>query len=153
MGSHLGRAFAGAYRGDGECAGGFGVEFGALAWPAVSGGASLAIALRRSSYGCGCARERREEGEARATERVERPGGSGRRPDQVNPVGRGASTTPAYGRHVAVAGWDEAGATRAGEREGGGRPGRCLGRKGGGVGPAAPAPFSIFFNFFSQVLF
>jgi len=88
-----------------------------------------------------------EEGEreVRATERVERPGGSGRRPDQVKPVGRGASTTPAYGRHVAGAGWSEAGAARAGERGGGGRPGRCLGRKGGGVGPAAPAPFSIFF--------
>jgi len=60
-GSHLGRAFAGAYRGDGERAGGFGVEFGALAWLAVSSGASPAMALRRSSYGCGCAREWRKE--------------------------------------------------------------------------------------------
>jgi len=52
-GSHLGRAFAGAYCDDGERAGGFGVEIGALAWPAVSSGASSAMALRRSSYGCG----------------------------------------------------------------------------------------------------
>ena len=82
-GSHLGRAFAGAYRGDGECAGGLGVEVGALAWPAVSSGA-----LRR--WRCGGAAtaatlasgggRRREE---RVTERVEWPGGAGRRPDQV----------------------------------------------------------------------
>ena len=118
---------------------------------------------RRSFSGDGAAaellrlwlRSRAEEGEreARATERVERPGGSARRPDQVKPVGRGASTTPAYGRHVAGAGRSEAGAARGGERGGGGRPGRYLGRKGGGVGPAAPAPFSIFLNFFSQILF
>jgi len=56
-GSHLGRAFAGAYRDDGECTGGFGVEIGALEWPAVSSGAAPAMALRRSSYGCGCAHE------------------------------------------------------------------------------------------------
>jgi len=101
-------------------------------------------------------RSRAEEGEreARATERVERPGGSGRCPDKVKPVGRDASTTPAYGRHVAGAGWSEAGAARAGERGGGGRLGCWLDRKGGGVGPAAPVPFSIFFlNFFSQILF
>jgi len=64
-GSHLGRAFARAYRGDGECAGGFGVEFGALPWPAVSGGTSPAMALRRSSYGCGCACKWRKERERR----------------------------------------------------------------------------------------
>ena len=101
-GSHLSRAFAGAYRGDGECAGGFGVEFGALATEC------RISSERRSFSGDGAAakllrlwlRLRVEEGEreARATERVERHGGSGRRPDMVKPVGRGASTTPAYGR-------------------------------------------------------
>jgi len=64
-GSHLGRAFAGAYLDDGECAGGFGVEIRALEWPAVSSGAAPAMALRWSSYGCGCTREWREEGERR----------------------------------------------------------------------------------------
>jgi len=37
--SHLGRAHAGAYRGDGECAGALGVELEALVRPAASGGA------------------------------------------------------------------------------------------------------------------
>jgi len=49
MGSHLGRTFAGAYGDDGECSGGFGVEVGALAWPAVSSGAAPVMALRWSS--------------------------------------------------------------------------------------------------------
>jgi len=65
MGSHLGRTFAGAYRDDGECSGSFGVEVGALVWPAVSSGAAPVMVLRRSSYGCGCAREWRDEGERR----------------------------------------------------------------------------------------
>ena len=55
--SHLGRTFVGAYRDDGECSDGFSVEDGALVWPAM--------ALRQRSYGFGCARERREEGERR----------------------------------------------------------------------------------------
>ena len=68
-------------------------------------------------------------------------GGVGRRPDQGGwRWSAAARPTPAYGRHVAVAGWGEAGATRGRERGGGGRPGRWLGRKGGGVGPAAPVP-------------
>jgi len=72
-------------------------------------------------------------------EPASRPGGW--RPAAVRP-------TPAYGRHVAGAGWSEA-RSRARERgEGGGRLGRSLGRKGSGVGPAAPAPF-LFLNFFS----
>jgi len=37
--SHLGRAYATAYRGEGECDGGLGVEVEALARAAVSGGA------------------------------------------------------------------------------------------------------------------
>jgi len=71
--------------------------------------------------------------EAWATERMERPGSSGRRPDQVKPAGRGASTTSAYGRHVAVASWDEAGV-------------RARARGEGEAGRAS-------LNFFSQFLF
>jgi len=68
-----------------------------------------------------------------------------------------ARSSPAYGRHVADAGWDEAGVrVREREGEGGGRPGHGLGRKGGGVGPAAPAPFSFllisFLKFFSKFI-
>ena len=45
--------------------------------------------------------------------------GAGWRPDRVKPVGRAAaSTTPAYGRHVAGAGWSEAGASARGRSEG-----------------------------------
>jgi len=43
-----------------------------------------------------------------------------------------ARPTPAYGRHVAGAGWSEAGAARAGERGGGAGCAVQLGRKGGG---------------------
>jgi len=100
-------------------------------------------------------RSRVEEGEreARATERVERPGGSGRRPDQVKPVGHGASTTPAYGRHVAGAEWSEAGAARG--REGRGRQAGLLsGPKERRGWPSSACPlFHFFLNFFSQILF
>jgi len=44
--------------------------------------------------------------------------GAGCRPDRGKPIGRGASTTPAYGRHVAGAGWSEAGAVRGREGRG-----------------------------------
>ena len=93
-----------------------------------------------------------EEGrEARATERVERPGGAGRRPDQVKAVGRGASNAgvrPPRGRRRV-----ERGGRRAREREGRGSGPRCLaGPKGRRVGPAAPVPFPFFLNFFSQIL-
>jgi len=43
-----------------------------------------------------------------------------------------ARPTPAYGRHVAGAGWSEAGAARAGERRWGAGRAVQLGRKGGG---------------------
>jgi len=76
--------------------------------------------------------------------------GEGWRSDHVKPVGRGASTTPAYGRHVAGAGWSEGGAAR--RRERGGEAGRAvwLGRKGGG---SAQQCLSAFFEFlFSKSL-
>ena len=72
-GSHLGRAFAGAYRGDDECAGGLGVEVGALAWPAVSSGAlrqwRCGGAAMAATLASGGGRRREERGD-----RVE-PGG------------------------------------------------------------------------------
>jgi len=59
-----------------------------------------------------------------------------------------ARPTPAYGRHVAGAGWSEAGAARGRER--GGEAGRAawLGRKGGGSAQQRLSPFSFFLNFF-----
>jgi len=70
--SHLGRAFAGAYRGD-KCAGGLGVEVGALAWPAVSSGAlrqwRCGGAAMAATLASGGGRRREERGD-----RVE-PGG------------------------------------------------------------------------------
>jgi len=85
---------------------------------------------------------------------MERPGSSGRRPDQVKPIGRGASTTPAYGRHVAVAGWDEAG-VRARERgEGEAGQAAAWAEREAGLAQQRLPPFSILFlNFFSQILF
>jgi len=72
--------------------------------------------------------------------------GAGCRPDRGKPVGRGASTTPAYGRHVAGAGWSEVGA-RARER-GEGKPFHAvsLGRKGGGSAQQR-LPLFFFFEF------
>jgi len=140
--SHLGRAHAGAYRSDGECTGALGGELEALVRSAASGGAFSGNGARRDC--CCCAA--RAEGEARAIEWMEgfwgrgsasQPGGW-RRPATARP-------TTAYGRHVAVAGWSEAGVHARERGGGGGRPGCWLGRKGGGVGPVAPVPFSIFF--------
>ena len=70
--------------------------------------------------------------------------GAGCRPDWGKPVGRGTSTTPAYGRHVAGAGWSEASAARGRER--GGEAGRAvwLGRKGGGSAQQRLSPFLFF---------
>ena len=148
--SHLGRAYARAYRGDGERAGVLGVEFGALVRPAASDGAfsgnraaGAAAAVRTEEGGRGAGN--RMEGVVSGRGSASRPGGWR--------WSAAARPTPTYGRHVAVAGWGEAGAARGREGGGGGRPGRWLGRKGGGVGPAAPVPFSIFFlKFFSQII-
>jgi len=149
-GSHLGRAFAGAYCGDGECTGGLGVEVGALAWPAVSSGAlqrwrcsGAATAATLASGG-----GRREE---RATERVEWPGGAGRRPDQVK-----AGRPRRVQRRRTAATWPAPcgarRAPRAGERGEGKRaalPGwaeREAGR------PSSACPLSLFLNLFCQIL-
>ena len=81
-----------------------------------------------------------EEREERAIERVEWPGGAGRRPDQVKAVGRGASNAGARrapcagergeGKRATLSGWAE----------------REAGR------PSSACPLSLFFNFFSQIL-
>ena len=79
------------------------------------------------------------------------PGGAGWRPDQDKPVGRGASTTPAYGRHMAGVGWIKG--ARARER-GEGKPGRAasLGQKGGGSAQQRLPPFLFFEFIFSKKL-
>ena len=64
-----------------------------------------------------------------------------------------ARPTPAYGRHVAGAGWSEAGAARAGERGGGAGRAVQLGQKGGGSAQQRLPPFPFFFeNSFLQIL-
>ena len=60
--------------------------------------------------------------------------------------------TPAYGRHVAGAGWSEAGAARTGESGGGAGRAVQLGRKGGGSAQQRLSPFPFLLNFFSQIL-
>ena len=67
-------------------------------------------------------------------EPASRPGGVWR-PAAARPM-------PAYGRHVAGAGWSEAGSARAGERGGGAGRAAQLGRKGGG---SAQQRLSLFF--------
>jgi len=76
--------------------------------------------------------------------------GAGWRPNRDKPVGRGASTTPAYGRHLAGVGWIKAGA-RALER-GEGKTGRAasLGRMGGGSAQQRLPPFLFFSISFLQ---
>ena len=142
--SHLGRARAGAYRGEDERGGGLGAENGLLAWPAASGGARSTMAPRGRC--CCCARERGRRGSGEGTEW----GCLGAQGGVPTGISRSAaSTTPAYGRHVAGAEWSEAG-VRTRER-GEGRPGRAawLGRKGGGSAQQRLPPFLFFLNFFS----
>ena len=151
--SHLGRTFARAYPSDGECPGALGVELEALVWPATSGGALSGNGARRS--GCCCAVRAEEEGEGgRGGDRMEgvawepapasRPGGW--RPAAARP-------TPAYGRHVAGAGWSKAGAARAGERGGGAGRAAQLGQKGGGSAPQRLPPFPFFLKFLFSKFF
>jgi len=81
-----------------------------------------------------------------------RLGARGAVPTGVSWSASGSSTTPAYGRHVAGVGWSEAGA-RARERGGGNWAARLGWAEREAVGPAAPAPFSLFFEFvFSKKL-
>jgi len=91
-------------------------------------------------------RERGGRRESGAGETEWRLGARGAVPTGVSRSASGASTTLAYGRHVAGAGWSEAG-VRARER-GEGRPGRAawLGRKGGGSAQQRLSPF-LFFEF------
>jgi len=72
-------------------------------------------------------------------------GGAGWRPDLVKPVGwAAASTTPAYGRHVAGAEWSEAGASARGRGEG--ELGRAAERADREAGrPSSACPFFLFF--------
>jgi len=96
-------------------------------------------------------RTEEEEREARATERVEWPGGAGRRPDQVKAVGRGASNAgvrPPRGRRRV-----DQGGRRARERKGEGEAGRAAGWAEREAGRSSSAcPLSLFLNFFSQIL-
>jgi len=150
--SHLGRAYAVAYRDEGECAAGLGVEVGALVRPAASGGAFSGD----SAGGAATA----------AAALVDRGRGEGGAGDRASGVawGRGAASRPGEGgrpRHVqrrrTAATWPAPGgsrrAPRARERGGGGSgPRRWLGRKGGGSAQQRLSPFSFFLNFFSQIL-
>jgi len=148
-GFHLGRARAGAYRGEGEHGGGLGEENGPLTRPAASGGASAgngatAVAAAAAALASG-------EGEgAGGTEW--RLVARGAVPTGVSRSAERASTTPVYGRHVTGAGWSEAD-IRAWERGGEAGPRGLDGRKGRRIGPSAPAPFPLFLNFFSPILF
>jgi len=141
--SHLGRACVEAYRGEDECSGGFGAEDRSLVLPAVSGGAlqrwrcgGAATAAALTSGG--------RIGE-RGWDRMEWPGGAGRRSDQVK-AGRprrvhDADVRPPRGRRRV----DEGERPRAGERGRGNRaalsgwPEREAGR------PSSACPLSLFF--------
>jgi len=110
-------------------------------WPAVSGGATTAASLASGG--------RRGE---RGGDRMEWPGGAGRRSDKVK-AGQprrvhDADVRPPRGRRRV----DEGG-RRAREREGEETGPRSLaGPKGRRVGPAAPAPFLFFEIIFPKSL-
>ena len=87
-------------------------------WHGRRRAAELGQHWRHGGRCCYCARERRRRGSGEGTE-WRRSGGAGWRPDRVMPVGLAAmATSPAYGRHVANAGWSEAGASSRGRGEG-----------------------------------
>ena len=72
-------------------------------------------------------------------------------------VGRAAAaTSPAYGRHVAGAGWSKAGASACGRGGLGEWATRLSGPKGRRVGPAAPTHFLFFLisflNYFAKLI-
>jgi len=144
--SHLGRAYAGAYRGDGECAGDLGVEVGALVRPAASGGAFSGNGVGGAAAATAARADGGRRERARTTEWRERLGTRGGVPTRgEGVVGRGvpnAGLRPPRGRR----GMGQGG-RRARERERRGRQaGLLAGPKGRRVGPAAPVPFSIFFG-------
>jgi len=142
--SHFGRAGAEAYRGEDECSGELGSEIGALAWPAVSGGA-----LRRWR----CGRTATATALASGGRRGERSGATkwslgvrGGVPTRLRPVGRGASTTPTYGRHVAGVGWTKVGVAHG--REGRGKRAALRGwAEKEASRPSSACPLFFFFEF------
>jgi len=89
--------------------------------------------------------ERTGRGSGEGTE-WRRSGGVGRRPDRVMPVGRtAAAMSPAYGRHVAGAGWSKQAHPRArGGREELGRAAERAEREAGRHNSACP--LSLFFG-------
>jgi len=140
-GFHLGRARAGAYRGEGERDGGLGAENKLLTRPAASGGASAgngaaAVAAAAAALASG-------EGEGAGGDRMA-SGGAGCRLDRGKPVGRAAR--PQRRRTAAM--WSAPGGARRASARGRGEgetgPRGLAGPKGRRVGPAAPARFSFF---------
>jgi hypothetical protein len=108
-------------------------------------GLSPAMACGGAAAAARC--ERREEGEGG---RGGQNGGNGLGAQADVPTRGGwrpaaARPTPAYGRHVAGAGWSKAGAARAGERGGGAGRAAQLGQKGGGSAQQRLPPFLFFF--------
>jgi len=142
--------FTEAYRGDDECAGGLGVEVGALVWPAVSSGPlrrwRCSGAATAATLASGGGRRREEQGD-----RVE-PRGAGRRPDQVI-----AGRPRRVQRRRTAATWPAPGgarrAPRAGER-GEGKLAALHGwaeREAGRPSSASPLFFSFVFLFSKKV--
>ena len=119
-------------------AGALGFELGALVRLAASGGACSGNGARRNCCCCASGGRRKRRGRQNGGRvlgaRVGVPTRGWRWPAAARP-------TPAYGRHVAGAGWSEAGAARAGERGGGAGRVVQLGRKGGGSAQQRLSPF------------
>jgi len=135
--SRLGRAYAGAYHGDGECAGVLGVEFGALVPPAASGRAAAAAAAQTEEGG---RRHGRQNGGSGLGARVGVPTRG------VEVVGRGAPNAgvrPPRGRRGMGRG-----GRRAWEREGRGEAGRAAGwaEREAGLAQQRLSPFLFFFE-------
>ena len=105
-----------AYRGEDEHDGGLGAEKGPLTRPATSGGALAGNGATVVTAAAAALVSGEEEREREGTEW--RLGARGAVPTGVSRSASGASTTPAYGRHVAGVGWSKVGA-RARERGGG----------------------------------
>ena len=101
--------------------------------------------------GCCCARARKKK--ELVWDRVGHFGGAGWHPYRVKPIGRAAASTMlAYGRHVAGAGWSEAGASARVRGEG--EMGRVVERAKWEAGrPSSACPLSFFFEFLFSILF
>jgi len=147
--SHLGRACAGAYRGEDECGGGLGAENGSLARPATSGGARPAMAPRRSLLLRSRTREERERG-------GDRMGCLGARGGVPTEISRSAGR-PCPRRRRTAATWPASGGARwasARGREGRGNRAARLGWAEREAGrPSSACPLFFFLNFFSPKIF